>query len=114
MQGNSWRFECSVPDPQRPGHIREYSATASDPLGAVQAVLQKLENASRVTPLERRTVANGYGVVNQKVQGLAFPFGLALRELCPHFHITGHRLRKSTKFSRRTHAPVPSLNLDGR
>jgi hypothetical protein len=47
MQGNSWRFECSVPDPQRPGHIREYSATASDPLGAVQAVLQKLENASR-------------------------------------------------------------------
>jgi len=47
MQGTSWCFECSVPDPQRPGHIREYSATASDPLGAVQAVLQKLEGVSK-------------------------------------------------------------------
>jgi|GEM_PF-2175715 len=45
MEGNSWRFECSVPDPQKPGRSREYSATAADPLGAVQAVLEKLEGS---------------------------------------------------------------------
>jgi hypothetical protein len=43
MQGNQWRFECTVPHPQDPNQAREYYATAPDPLGAVQAVLRKLD-----------------------------------------------------------------------
>ncbi|GBD35924.1 hypothetical protein HRbin36_01039 [bacterium HR36] len=45
MQGNLWRFECTIPNPEDPNQTREYYATAPDPLSAVQAVLQKLDAA---------------------------------------------------------------------
>ncbi|MCS7015659.1 MAG: hypothetical protein NZM42_05990 [Gemmatales bacterium] len=47
MQGTQWRFECSAPDPYQAGQIREYYAVAPDPLQAVSAVLEKIENAPR-------------------------------------------------------------------
>lgn len=47
MREGQWRFECSAPDPTRPGHLREYQAEAADPLSAVLAVVEKIQKTDQ-------------------------------------------------------------------
>lgn len=50
MEGGQWRFQCSVADPLNPRQVREYYATATDPLKAVQAVLHKIDSQQQSLP----------------------------------------------------------------
>jgi hypothetical protein len=49
VDGNEWKFECSVPNPGNPQMSKHYSTTRAfpDPLSAIREVIMKMEQEPR-------------------------------------------------------------------
>ncbi len=47
LRDGVWRLQCSIPNPQDPQKVRVFEAQASDDIGAVRAVLEKIDGGNK-------------------------------------------------------------------